>query len=371
MNRRPQQSRSQYDAFSPRHTARFTASTPDARFFEPRKNMPFSRRILLLALAALLLVAAGNFIANRFIRLDRVSVPIRGLPESFDGYTLLHISDLKGESFGSSQRALSLALNKARYDAVVITGDMISARGNAQPFYALLDVLRSHDASAPIYFIPGDSDPVPASAAHFAGGSPFAPWVLGAQQRGAQLLSSPQAIRRGAHTVWLATGSQLSLDIDAMQKQFELQYIQARSSGGENEIELATYNLKWLEETRAARSDMQEGDTYIALAHAPLSGEELALNPLLSRIHLLLCGHYLGGMLRLPMLGPLFVPSASLPRYGILPGDACVSGLRREGRAYVYTSSGLGSSVQDYPALFFRLFNPPSVSLITLTPSSL
>ena len=64
MNRRPQQSRSQYDAFSPRHTARFTASTPDARFFEPRKNMPFSRRILLLALAALLLVAAGNFIAK-------------------------------------------------------------------------------------------------------------------------------------------------------------------------------------------------------------------------------------------------------------------------------------------------------------------
>lgn len=371
MNRRPHQSRSSYDAFSARHTARFTASTPDANFFEPRKKTPLRRRMLLLSLAALLLTLAGNFLANQFVRLQRVTVPIRGLPASFDGYTLLHISDLKGESFGGDQRLLSFALGRAEYDAVVITGDMISSHGNAQPFYALLDALRAHNAGVPIYFISGDNDPTPTSSAYFSGGSPFAPWVLGAQQRGAQLLSSPQPITRGDHTIWLTTGSQLSLDIETMQRQFEQQYLRARDSSDENEIELATYNLKWLEETRAAREAMQDSDTYIALAHAPLTGEELTHNVLLSRIHLVLCGHYLGGMLRLPVLGPLFVPSANLAHYGLLPGDALVSGLRREGRAYVYTSPGLGSSGADYPSFFFRLFNPPTVSLLTLTPSAL
>lgn len=371
MNRRPHQSRSQYDAFSSRRATRFTVSSPDASFFESRKRMPLRSFVLLLVLAALFLVLAGNFIANQFVHIDRISVPIRGLPESFDGYTLLHISDLKGESFGRDQRMLGMALNKADYDAVVITGDMISEHGNAQPLYALLDVLRSRDSVAPVYCIPGDRDPTPSSSVYFPGGSPFAPWVLGAQQRGAQLLSSPQAIRRGDHTLWLSTSSQLSLDIDAMQKQFEQQYIRAYTSGDDNEIELATHNLKWLEETRAARAAMKDSDTYIALAHAPLDSEELALNPALSRIHLVLCGHYLGGMLRLPMLGPLFVPSGSLPRYGVLPGDAPISGLRRDGRTYVYTSPGLGSSGKDYPPFFFRLFNPPSVSLVTLTPSAL
>ncbi len=371
MNRRPRQSRSQYDAFSPRHAARFTASTPDASFFEPRKKTPLRSRVLLLVFAALALTMIFNFFSNHFVRIARVSVPIRGLPESFDGYTLLHISDLKGESFGGDQRMLAFALEKAQYDAVVVTGDMISSHGNAQPFYALLDVLRAQDSAAPVYFIAGDSDPTTASSVYFSSGSPFAPWVLGAQQRGAQLLSSPQAISRDGHTVWLSTSSQLSLDLDAMQKQFEQQYLRAHASGDDNEIELATYNLKWLEETRTARKAMQEGDTYIALAHAPLASEELAQNPLLSRIHLVLCGHYLGGMLRFPLLGPLFVPSGNLPRYGVLPGDEPVSGLRRDGQSYVYTTPGLGSSSEDYPALFFRLFNPPTVSLITLTPSAL
>lgn len=371
MNRRPHQSRSNYDAFSARHTARFTASTPDADFFEPRKKMPLKHWLLLLFLAALVMTLTGNFIVNQFIRLKHVSVPIRSLPESFDGYTLLHISDLKGESFGRDQRLLAFALGSAEYDAVVITGDMISIHGNAQPFYALLDALRAHNPSAPVYFIPGDNDPTPTSTAYFSGGSPFAPWVLGAQQRGAQLLSSPQPITRDNHTIWLTTGSQLNLDIDTMQRQFEQQYLRARTSADENELELATYNLKWLEETRTARMSMKESDTYIALAHAPLTGEELTHNALLSRIHLVLCGHYLGGLLRLPGLGPLFVPSGSLPHYGVMPGDTLVSGLRREGRAYIYTSSGLGSSGADYPAFFFRLFNPPSVSLVTLTPSAL
>ena len=44
--------------------------------------------------------------------------------------------------------------------------------------------LRELKPDAPIYMMPGDKDPLPASMSYATGGSPFAPWVLGAKQRG-------------------------------------------------------------------------------------------------------------------------------------------------------------------------------------------
>ena len=373
MNRRPSKSRSGYDAFSPEHTSHFTASAPDHRFFEPRRRSRPGRRILLLIVLSLVLILVPNFVVNRFVHVSRVSVPIRGLTEAFEGYTILHVSDLKGALFGSDQRLVRFALRDASFDAVVMTGDMVSSRGNAQPLYALIEVLRELNPDAPIYFIAGDDDPEPVSMDYAPGGSPFAPWVLGARQRGAQLLSAPVGIEREGQTLWLTTGSQLSLDIDAMQGQFELRYLNAQAGGDENEIELAAYNLGWLEQTRIARAAMRDTDAIIAVTHVPPSDEEIlrSSGTPYERVGLVLCGHDLGGLIRLPVAGPVFVPSQSLPRYGLFPGANTVSGLRRAERTWVYTSPGLGSGDAHYPSLFFRLFNPPTVTLLSLTPSSL
>ena len=373
MNRRPSKSRSGYDAFSPEHTSHFTASAPDHRFFEPRRRSRPGRRILLLIVLSLVLILVPNFVVNRFVHVSRVSVPIRGLTEAFEGYTILHVSDLKGALFGSDQRLVRFALRDASFDAVVMTGDMVSSRGNAQPLYALIEVLRELNPDAPIYFIAGDDDPEPVSMDYAPGGSPFAPWVLGARQRGAQLLSAPVGIEREGQTLWLTTSSQLSLDIDAMQGQFELRYLNAQAGGDENEIELAAYNLGWLEQTRIARAAMRDTDAIIAVTHVPPSDEEIlrSSGTPYERVSLVLCGHDLGGLIRLPVAGPVFVPSQSLPRYGLFPGANTVSGLRRAERTWVYTSPGLGSGDAHYPSLFFRLFNPPTVTLISLTPSSI
>jgi len=374
MNRRPNQSRTGYDSFSPRHAAHFTASTPAHDFFDPRKKRSFSARLALLILFSLLAILAINFAVNRFVHINTLSVPIRNLPSDFDGYTILHISDLKGASFGSNQQLLSFALGDQKYDAVALTGDMLSKKDNAQPFYALIDALKAHQPEAPIYFIAGDNDPDPASSKHFTGGSPFAPWVLGAQQRGARLLSSPQAIMRGESTLWLTNAGNMNIDIDTMQGQFELQYLRALRGKDENEIELATYNLKWLEETRTARKVIQPEDIIVTLTHVPPTQQEISgfgSSGLWGQIDLMLCGHYLGGLIRLPLLGPLFIPSAVLPRYGVLPGSDAFCGMRRISGTSLHISSGLGSANDDYPRFFFRLFNPPTVTLLTLTPSTM
>ena len=365
MNRRPNMSRSGYDAFSSRHAAHFTAATPGHDFFEARRKKPLRLRLALYFFLFLFAVLAVNSTVNQFVHIRHIQVPITGLSEEFDGYTLLHLSDLKGESFGSDQRLFAAALRKCRFDAAVITGDMISSLGNAQPFYAIIDALKAH-SDAPVYFITGDSDPPVTSESYFSGGSPFAPWVLGAPQRGAPLLSAPVAVTRENQTLWLTTGSQLNLDLDTMQGQFELQYLSALASGDENAIELAAHNLSWLEQTRTARKAMAAKDAVVTLMHAPPTQDDL-----LPAIDLILCGHAMGGVMRLPFAGPVFMPSASLPRYGLFPGPRMHNGLSRQNSTQVYVSPGLGSSSSEYPPFFFRLFNPPVITLITLTPSSI
>ena len=372
MNRRPTSSRSGYDSFSPQHTARFTASSPDTHFFEPRKKKPLARRLLRLAALLLLAVLAVNVISNHFVRVAYVEVPVRGLTEAFDGYTILHISDLKGALFGGDQALVRFALGDASFDAVALTGDMVSTRGNAEPLYALIELLREMQPNAPIYFIAGDDDPTPLSMDYAGGGSPIAPWVLGARQRGATLLSAPQSVQRGQQRLWFATSSQLSLDIDTMQGSYELLYLDARRSGDENAIELAEFNLKSLEQTRTARALMQESDAYVTLTHVPPSAQELSsAGGVASRVNLVLCGHYLGGLLRLPVLGPVFIPSMSLDNYGLFPGEDMFGGLSFVGRTAVNVSTGLGSEDMHYPPFFFRLFNQPSVTLVKLTSSAL
>jgi len=374
MNRRPNQSRSGYDSFSAQHAARMRIQPLNEDFFSRRRKKPLWQILLLACVCAAALFFIGNFAVNQMISVKRVTVPIRGLNEAFDGYTILQLSDLKGARFGGEQGMLDFALSSEKFDLVVMTGDMISPLGNAQPFYALLDRIKALGGGTPVYYVVGDSDPLAVSMDYAAGGSPFAPWVLGASQRGAQLLSGPVAIEREGQRIWLATSAQLSLDMDTMQGQYEAQYLSALASGDENEIELTEYNLKSLEGIRSARAQMNAQDVYIALTHVlPAADDPGALTPAgISRpIDLMLGGHYLGGLIRLPVAGALFIPSKTLPNYGLLPGDDAYSGLTRRGTTWLYASSGLGSKDSMYPQWFFRLLNPPSVTLITLTPSAL
>ena len=294
MNRRPSQSRTGFDSFSPQHTAHFKAAQPGGEFFEPKPRASLGRRLLLALLLMMLIALAVNLAVNQFVRVARVTVPIRRMDSAFEGYTLLQISDLKGATYGSNQALIRFALQNKDFDAVVFTGDMVSSRGNAQPLYALIEMLRELKPDAPIYMIPGDKDPLPASMSYATGGSPFAPWVLGAKQRGGQLLSAPVQIERDGHTLWLTTSALLSLDMDTMQAQFERQYLDALADGDENAIELTTYNLQWLTETRNARAKMTDADVYIALTHVPPADEEPESaypGSLRERVHLVLCGH--------------------------------------------------------------------------------
>ena len=371
MNRRPSKSRNS-SSFSDGVNGRFRTTDPEAFLAVRPRRRPFFSRLLRALLAFLVLVLAGNALSNRFVRLLRVTVPVTGLSAELDGYTILHLSDLKGAAFGPGQDGIARLLQGQKIDCAVLSGDMVSDRGNAQPLYDLLEAVRRAAPEAPVYFIAGDADPAPLSMEHASGGSPFAPWVLGCRQRGARLLASPVSLREGDQGLWLVASSELSLDLDGQQGRLEQIWLSAKAKGDRNEIELAEYNLGRLNGMRDARRGMKAGDICIAVTHVP-PGEPFRSSlraPSGSPVSLLLAGHYLGGLLRLPFLGPVFLPSASLPLYGLFPG-AEASGLAKSGQTQVYVSPGLGAYDAHYPPFFRRLFNPPAISLLTLVPSSL
>ena len=121
---------------------------------------------------------------------------------------------------------------------------------------------------------------------------------------------------------------------------------------------------------------MSSKDIQIALTHHPLqlsavenlqewSGDETASYA--RTVSLILAGHYAGGQWVLPLAGPLKAPeSAGLPNNGWFPSAEKVRGLSYILGIPQYIDPGLGvCQTNNLPD--FRLFNTPTVSLLTLT----
>ncbi|MBR1710674.1 MAG: metallophosphoesterase [Clostridia bacterium] len=375
MNRRPSKSRKEYDAFNPDQIRSFDPHGPSADFFKDKPRLLPYQLVLRGCFLLILITVLINLVINQFVYIHRATIPITGLTEAFDGYTILHISDLKGERYGTAQDAIRSRLAKEHFDLVVMTGDMISERGNAQPFYELIEVLRDLNSAAPIYFIPGDTDPAPTSMDYASGGSPFAPWILGARQRGATYLSSPQMIESEEQRMWVMSLSNVTFDTLQQRSRYEQRLIDARRNGDKNEIELAEFELATINDTENARAALQENDIFIVLTHVPNTEIQTISTIPYSKsyqIDLILSGHFLGGLVRIPIIGPVFVPSLMLPRYGLFPGSALYAkGERQVQKTWYSVSTGLGKSDRNYPFFFLRLNNPPTISLLTLSATKL
>ena len=120
-------------------------------------RIPLTFRFFILAsfIIIFLMLLALN---NQSISVDEETIAIAGLPSALENYRILHISDLHAAEFGTEQSTLLRTVNNLDYDIMLITGDMVGASGNAEPF---LNFLRGLSTCRNVYFIAGDSDPGP------------------------------------------------------------------------------------------------------------------------------------------------------------------------------------------------------------------
>ena len=332
--------------------------------------------LVLLAVVALCGVALlMNHVSNGRVRLSEEKVSVMALDKAFEGFTILHLSDMHAQELGRDIDAWKKLLYGKTFHAVVMSGDMVGAANDYEPLLGLIHTLREIKADIPIYLISGDDDPAPVIST--AQGTPeaLANWVRAAVQMGATYLDAPIAQKVGKRTVWFVPEYLYDVDAEGMvssllhQKQeMEAKGQQYEADGGAAYRALC-YRLDAMQRTVEAQKSMLATDLQVAVNHAPLEAGYIRTSlewadqtrPFNFRaISLVLCGHTCAGQWRLPGVGAVYMPAL-----GWFPDDAQLVGMQRINSINQYISPGLGAS-EDHP-LKGRMFNSPVATLVKFT----
>lgn len=119
-------------------------------------NLKFSinaklMRILSLLIAGLLIYAGNNFIFTNTIKIFN-----KKIPQSFDNYKIVHVSDLHNKKFGHNQKILIDKIKEQSPDIIVITGDLI--RGRSDDISNAVKFIEEALKIAPVYFVNGNHE---------------------------------------------------------------------------------------------------------------------------------------------------------------------------------------------------------------------
>ncbi|MDR3708371.1 MAG: metallophosphoesterase [Capsulimonadaceae bacterium] len=267
-------------------------------------------------------IAAGAFvyatgIEPYAIEIVRMELLCPHLPRSFDGFSVLQISDLHMRRFGKRERKIARIAKSLTPDIIALTGDLIHTPAGLQPFLRMCEDFK---ASSGIYAIYGNSE-------HKNGIVP-GDLARSLTTHGIEaLLNRSATIKRGAGTIYV--------------------------SGVDDPV---THH----DDLEAALDGIPAEDFKLLLMHSPDNIPEAVHR----NVDLVLSGHTHGGQIRLPIIGPPLTRSFLGRRLnsGHYSGNR-LRGLvgKQPGRTQLYVSRGVGIS-----GLALRFLCRPEVALITL-----
>jgi uncharacterized protein len=281
----------------------------------------FRKYRLSLVVILLLLLCFGLYWGDNAIKTDYISISSNKLPEAFEGFKILQISDLHNKEFGKGQAVLLRNIEKAEPDIIVVTGDLIDSRRTN--IDKAMDFIRGAVKLAPVYYVTGNHE--------------------GLTEEYPEL--EKQLIQTGV--------------ILLKNKLIQLKYKGAAINlAGINDpvYEMVTGNYNGFSEKLILEEQLEgikEGrtDRYtVLLAHRPEFIDTYAQYG----IDLVFSGHAHGGQFRLPFIGGLIAPGQGLfPKY--------TSGKYNKKNTTEIVSRGLGNSI-----IPLRVFNRPQIFVCTL-----
>ncbi len=252
---------------------------------------------------------------NSTLTLTQITFESARLPGSFDGYTIVQISDLHSKRFGKAQKRLLEKIRALSPDLIVVTGDLVdSRRFDLAP---VVELMTQAVELAPVFYVSGN---------HEARCGRYDEVCTTLQELGVTLLDNKsQTIQCQGESITL--------------------------SGLADPFFLATPDSTAQASTREALYALEQTQNFqILLSHRP----ELFDLYLEYGMDLTFSGHAHGGQWRLPLVGGLYAPDQGLfPRY--------TAGLYQKESSGMVVSRGLGNSL--FP---LRLFNRPELVAVTL-----
>lgn len=260
----------------------------------------FSRRSFILAGFSLL---SYVYYEVHTISVKRYRIAIKKLPPAFDGFTILHLSDLHCKEYGSGQKKVLDLIGGFKFDMVACTGDFVDKRNpDTKPAIELISGL----IEKPVYFVPGNHDHSSSKISE----------VLGSL--GVTVLNNKaeKYIKDNSH-VWIVGVDDPYLGLDRLDLAMEV---------------------------------VRDSAPRILMAHAP----SIFPSAIQENIDLVLVGHTHGGQVRIPFVGAIIVPGQGLfPKFDY--------GVYNHQNTDMVINGGLGESM-----LPLRFNSRPEIVLITI-----
>lgn len=283
-------------------------------FLRSRKK----RRLLILSVVLALLAGFAVRIihSNTVPALTEISVPAKGLPEGFDGFRIVQVSDLHDAELGKNHKRTLDLIRKAKPDVIFLTGDMIDGHEGRTDPDLTVDFVKQAMEIAPCYYVTGNHEGM-------------IPYAIYAQLERELADLGVKFLHRESVTLVRNGDTATIVGID---------------SPSFFHPNLPITSL----------SKLCENNYTILLAHHPEHIDDYAA----AGADLVFSGHAHGGQFRLPFVGGLYAPGQGLfPAYdgGLYTVPA------NEGETLLCVSRGLGNS--GFP---IRLGNRPEVILAVL-----
>lgn len=258
------------------------------------------------------------YFQNNSIVISEHTITSNKLPEVFDGYNIIHLSDLHNKSFRDDQNYLVNKVKKADPDLIVFTGDLIdSRRYDEEPSLLLMDKLVE---IAPIYYVTGNHE-----------------WRTGTFPT-----LEKKLVDMGVH-VLRNTSQEITIGSESITIMGVDDPLNKNESATESAV--TKKNISWALDNTEEKNSFQ-----ILLAHRP------ELFSLYSEhgLDLVFSGHAHGGQFRLPFVGGLIAPDQ-----GLFPDFT--AGKHELDNTTMLVSRGLGNSI-----IPVRIFNRPEIIVVTL-----
>lgn len=264
----------------------------------------------LIKLSVLALVIIGfSYYQNNVIVYNAINYTNPKIPQAFNGYKIVHLSDLHNKNFGKNQKKLIHKISKKEPDIIVITGDLIDSRKTN--IEAAMALIKGIQTIAPIYYVPGNHE-----------------------ERSPEYIDLKNQLYKE--------------NVFVLENQSTLIY--------KNKDRIKISGLLDPEFHNKAMSDListmnlASDDFNILLSHRPEHFDTYVD----CHVDLVFSGHAHGGQFRLPFIGGLLAPNQ-----GWLPKLS--EGAITKDQTTMVVSRGLGNSI--FPQ---RLFNQPEIVVLTL-----
>ncbi len=269
----------------------------------------------LWVLPALAALTAAGWLGNCTLVTTPYRLESARLPAEFSGLRIVQLSDLHGARFGRDNARLLEAVRRAEPDLIALTGDLADEVAGLADIPALLTALR---AIAPVFYVTGNHE-----------------WVCPRRMRQAlfDMLDAAGAVRlENSYRVLTNGGARMVV-------------------AGVDDPNGPADQKTPAELVREIREKEGEDIYILMLAHR---NDQLSQWAELG-VDAVLAGHAHGGIVRLPLLGPVFGTHYEFfPEY--------TAGVYTRGRTQLVVSRGLGPSHR----LPLRIANPPEVPVVTL-----